>query len=705
MATFTTTLALIDALFCCGLVSAVLWLKPRSLSQWSFVAGMIVFGVESAFDALSFQSFWLEDIIYWQRTRLLAAAFAPGIWLAFSLCYSRGNYREFLRMWWPTLVVSFALPVGLAIAFPEQLITGPILSERGLKRLFGLGRAGIALNLVYLSGAVLILMNLERTFRASVGTMRWRIKYMMLGLAVLFGVKIYLSSQVLIYSAINLSLVSVSAIGLFVACSLMALSLFRSRLVNVDVYPSRAVLHHSLTVLLVGSYLLVIGVLAKAVDALGGDAAFPFKALLVLVALVGVTVLVLSDRIRQKTKYFVSRHFRRPSYDYRKVWSSFTEQATSLISKIQLCRVVARLVAEYFEVLSVTVWLVSDDKGKLVFAASTALSESKASDLVKPLTNIDQLIQSIRAHPFPVDIDHSREGWVEVLKQCNPDYFRKRGSRVCVPLVSGGDLMGLITIGDRVSDASFSAEDLDLLKCIGDQVAASLRNIKLSQMLVESKEMEAFQTMSAFFVHDLKNMASTLSLMLQNMSVHFLDPAFREDAARGLSKSVTHINNLISELSLLRQRLEIKPVEVDLNQVVTAALAGLEGMPNIKLIKNLCSLQKLHIDPEQIQKVATNLLINARDAIDNHGEIQVETSQRDGWVILSIADNGCGMNPEFISRSLFKPFQTTKKKGLGIGMFHSKMIVDAHQGRVEVESEKGKGTTFRVLLPLQRSVV
>jgi putative PEP-CTERM system histidine kinase len=272
-------------------------------------------------------------------------------------------------------------------------------------------------------------------------------------------------------------------------------------------------------------------------------------------------------------------------------------------------------------------------------------------------------------------------------------------------LVSGGDLMGLITIGDRVSDASFSVEDLDLLKCIGDQVAASLRNIKLSQMLVESKEMEAFQTMSAFFVHDLKNMASTLSLMLQNMSVHFHDPAFREDAARGLSKSVTHINNLISELSLLRQRLEIKPVEVDLNQVVTAALAGLEGMPNIKLIKNLCSLQKVHIDPDQIQKVATNLLINARDAIDNHGEIQVETSQRDGWVILSIADNGCGMNPEFISRSLFKPFQTTKKKGLGIGMFHSKMIVDAHQGRVEVESEKGKGTTFRVLLPLQRSAV
>jgi signal transduction histidine kinase len=96
----------------------------------------------------------------------------------------------------------------------------------------------------------------------------------------------------------------------------------------------------------------------------------------------------------------------------------------------------------------------------------------------------------------------------------------------------------------------------------------------------------------------------------------------------------------------------------------------------------------------------TNLVINASDASAPAGEIRIETSQSKGWAVLSVADDGCGMAPEFVSRTLFRPFQTTKKKGLGIGMFQSKMIVEAHGGRIEVDSEVDKGTTFRVLLPI-----
>src|SRR5438046_10283951 len=169
-------------------------------------------------------------------------------------------------------------------------------------------------------------------------------------------------------------------------------------------------------------------------------------------------------------------------------------------------------------------------------------------------------------------------------------------------MVSGGELIGMITLGDRVNAASFSVEDFDLLKCIGDEAAARLRNIKLSERLVQAKELEAFQAISAFFVHDLKNTASTLSLMLQNMSVHFDDPAFRQDAIRGLSKSVNHLNTLINELSVLRQRLEIREVETDLNQVVEGSLTGLDAIPDLKLIKDFGPLARLLLDLEQIHK-------------------------------------------------------------------------------------------------------
>src|SRR5439155_1535115 len=137
----------------------------------------------------------------------------------------------------------------------------------------------------------------------------------------------------------------------------------------------------------------------------GGNASLPIEALLVLAGVVGLTILVLSDRVRQKTRRFVSRHFRRPLHDYRKVWLTFTERTTSLMDETDFCRAVAKLVAENFEVLSATVWLVDQEKDRLAFAASTALSESNASDLANSLDNIHDMIQAMRAHPHPVCID------------------------------------------------------------------------------------------------------------------------------------------------------------------------------------------------------------------------------------------------------------------------------------------------------------
>ena len=258
-----------------------------------------------------------------------------------------------------------------------------------------------------------------------------------------------------------------------------------------------------------------------------------------------------------------------------------------------------------------------------------------------------------------------------------------------------------MTLGDRVGGIPFSLQDFDLLKCVADQAAASLLNIQLAERLMQAKELEAFQTMSAFFVHDLKNTASTLSLMLKNLPVHFDNPAFREDSLRAVSKTVAHINGLINRLSLLRQNLAIKPHGTDLNELVENALKPFEETAEVTVEKALAPLPKLWLDAEQIRNVITNLLLNAREALAQGGTIRVATSREDPWAVLAVTDNGCGMSPEFVSRSLFRPFQTTKKHGIGVGMFQCKMIVEAHQGKIGVESEPGRGTTFRVKLPLQ----
>ena len=130
---------------------------------------------------------------------------------------------------------------------------------------------------------------------------------------------------------------------------------------------------------------------------------------------------------------------------------------------------------------------------------------------------------------------------------------------------------------------------------------------------------------------------------------------------------------------------------------------GINGVTQVTLEQAFANdLPKIRFDPDKIQKVITNVLTNAVEAVGENGRIQVGTTARNGWVSVSVADNGCGMTPEFINDSLFRPFQTTKKKGIGIGMFLSKMVVEAHRGKIEVDSQPGKGTTFRVLLPIQK---
>jgi len=262
------------------------------------------------------------------------------------------------------------------------------------------------------------------------------------------------------------------------------------------------------------------------------------------------------------------------------------------------------------------------------------------------------------------------------------------------------EILGLMVVGDRVAGIPFSTQDFDLLKCVGGQAAASLLNLSLSRRLMQARELEAFQTMSAFCVHDLKNTAATLSLMLQNFPAHYHDPTFCEDALRGIGKSVHHINDLIRRLTLLRQEMAIKPAEANLNQIVGKALEGLEGAQHVQLGRELQPLPKQLLDAEQLEKVVLNLLLNAKEASNGGGEIRVATGVRNNWTVLSVTDNGCGMTREFVERSLFRPFQTTKKNGIGIGMFQSKMIVEAHHGKIEVETSPDNGTTFRVLLPV-----
>ncbi|MBA2623114.1 MAG: GAF domain-containing protein, partial [Chthoniobacterales bacterium] len=389
-----------------------------------------------------------------------------------------------------------------------------------------------------------------------------------------------------------------------------------------------------------------------------------------------------------------------PVHDFREIWSRFTHQTGNLLDQPAVCRVATRLISETFDALSVSVWLLDHRHERLTFAASTQ-SGRETADVQREIPVSDESKAKLQTLDQPFDLDREEGAWALLLKAASEPLFQHGGNRVCVPLRASETPLGLVVLADRVNGIPYTAEEFELLKCIGDQVAASLLNLRLTQDVMLGKELEAFQTISAFFVHDLKNAASTLSLMLQNLPVHFDDPAFRADALRGIGRTADRINQLISSLGVVRQKLALNPVEFDLNQLVEEALESLNGAPTLELVKELQPIQKLRADRSQMQSVVTNLLLNARDAVEEEGTVTVKTAQRQDWATLTVSDDGCGMTPAFLRDSLFRPFSTTKKKGLGIGMFQSKMIVEAHGGNIQVTSDPGKGTSFSVFLPLR----
>ena len=694
-------LSFLAAIASAGMGVFILWRDPRSFVHRAFAGGMWVLAAEAVLTGMAFYDFSYTEVTPWQRYVLIPYGLSPAVWLLFSLSFARGNYREFLQRWKWAILAAFAFPLSLLIVLPGEIFVRSPIYDEPYGVYLPIGWSGYAFYIFCSLGAVLVLTNLERTLRYSIGHARWQVKFLILGVACIFGARIYTSSQAILFSTLAVDIQAVNMGALLIGTILIGRSLGRGKRLHFDFYPSHTVLYNSVTVLLVGFYFISVGLVARIVFYLQGPLDPAATTFLVFLAILGLAIFFLSDRLRLERKRFVSRHFQRPRYDYLRVWAQLTQRTASLTSIDGLSNNIVRAVSETLEALSVSIWLWDEQEQVLSLGGSTALIPAKGELSGIGGKGVERLVRAMSQQPQPVDFREASEGWTGELKDLLTGAGKDAKADLCAPLCAAGQLVGLLTVGARVAQETYSFEDRELLKTIADQAAANLLTLRLGERLQQAKEMEAFQVMSAFFMHDLKNLASRLSLVTQNLPVHFENPEFRQDALKTISQSLEKINGMCNRLSLLSQKLALRPQEGDLNETARRALAGVDGLLKTKPTADLRPLPRVMLDPEQFPKVVTNLLLNANEAIGDAGTIRVSTESLGNWAVLSVADDGCGMSADFIRLRLFRPFQTTKKQGMGIGLFHSRKIVEAHQGRIEVESEEGRGTTFRVMVPLQ----
>src|SRR3990170_6376722 len=688
-------LPILAALVSSGVGIFVFLRNPRHPANIGFGLGMLSLVLIETGGAIFLLSDSEPWVLFGRRVSLIGEAILPSAWLLFSITFARVNYKEIISRWRPILIGFYSGSIFF-IAWIKSHSFFFLPSNSDNYEIFMLGPIGRYFYIFLIVGMIINLIHLENTLRFSGGIKRQQIKNVIIGVGALLSFHIYLASKALLFSIIDVKYLPVASVIVLISCSIVFSTVVRNRLLDIDIFISRYVVYNSMTVLLVGAYLLIVGLIAQGIKLAGGSFDTFWSTLFTFIAIVGIVASFLSTRLRRKIQLFINRHFYRHKYEFRDKWMETTEKIGAKSDILQIQKSVVEMISETMGAQEVYLWLYEPAYRRYYLASSTVPVFGQLQ-----IKEDHLLISYIKKDPstfFIKDMLEDEKGFAQDIAPI----ITATKSVLCTPLiVEGEEPVGFILQGEDVSGEPYRKDDLDLLKAIASHAATRIRNIYLVKELIAIKETETFQQVSSFFIHDLKNLVSTLSLLVHNAEEHMSNPLFQQDAARTLRSTVSKMNAMISNLAILYKGLRISPSPMNLNALLEETLSALNGQVSSRIVRHMEDLPAIPLDGEQLRKVCLNLLLNAIEASSPAGKIEVRTFAEDGDVVLTIADHGCGMSREFIQSSLFRPFQTTKPHGLGIGLFQCKKIIEAHKGRIEVESEEGNGSTFRVVLPLK----
>jgi signal transduction histidine kinase len=596
-------------------------------------------------------------------------------WMLFAVGFAANDARRQVAHWWWPIGLATAIAAGFIGAaalhpFAVEITTaqGPVLA------LTRLGKATLILSLL---GAVFVMFQLETTLRNSSGVSRWNVKYFVLSLFGVFGGQVFMLSQELLFGRVLADRWPLHSTILVLSLGLMAFAVLRHRLLQVDVFVSRHAVYSSAVVAAVAAYLLALGVAGEALSWLGIQPDFFVVALAIFVSAMLLLSALLSERVRGRTKHLISKHFYRHKYDYRQEWARFTAD----VSRIERPEAISgRILAQVTETLAIpagALWLHGEREGWKL-AATLGLWPEPLDLAPPPGPSTDETL-------FPVSM---------------PGLPLTRAVR----LESRGEVVGLLALGEP-RHGRVTLEDEELVATLATQAAVVIINARLSEELARSREMEAFHRLSTFVLHDLKNCVAMLSLVSQNAERHGGDPTFQREAFHTVGESVRQMQELIGKLARVPAALEDaapsrinKLVEDEVARVRAAAAGRVEIRTELD-----SGADTVRVSEETVRAITANLLVNAVEAIEASGRIEVHTTRHGGWVTLKVADTGCGMSEDFVRNGLFVPLRTTKPTGLGIGLYHVKSAVEGLGGQIRVETQRGQGTTFWIDFPCRES--
>jgi putative PEP-CTERM system histidine kinase len=665
----------------CVTVALLMFSKNRKgLPNIAFALGMLSIGLIEFGDLMTFKGHYI--LLFYKKVSLIGESLLPGVWLLFSLTYGRKNYREIPTFWKIALFISVLPPISVIYFHLDQFF---YLSD--IEKIMFLGPAGYYFYLFILIFATLTLINLEGILKSSSGGIKWRIKHMLIGAGGIMASIIYYYSHAILYRSIDTSLSPVRSTVVIISSLLIIVSMSRQTFPKEGFFVSRRIFYKSFALLAAGLYLLGLGIMGAGMKYFGKEFGKYLSIVIIFTGVIALITLLFSETLRRRVKVFIDKNFYRDKYDYRTQWLQFTQRISSAKSSEELLSAILERFATTIGSTTKSLWLYNSSSNTFFQTQPDALHSVK-------LKGNSSLITYFKENGW---IFNSRDGDYKILEE-NKEFFEKTDASLVVPLMTNGSVIGFIVLGKSLSNDIYNYEDYDFLKTLARQATSAIMNARLSEELAEAREMEAVGKISSFVLHDLKNLVSTLSLSVENAFDNINNPHFQKDMLKTLSNTVDKMKGMIKKLSDMPKKGELNLQAVNLVPLIKETVKSfLYGKINVEVEypEQLIS----RIDAEEIKRVMVNLILNAVEAT-NSGNVNVKISTEDGMARIIVSDNGRGMPKEYIEKHLFKPFHTTKKNGMGIGLYQCKSIVEAHGGNIKVKSKQDSGTEFTVYLPL-----
>jgi putative PEP-CTERM system histidine kinase len=537
----------------------------------------------------------------------------------------------------------------------------------------------------------------EQAYRNKTTQERWAIKFACLGIGGMFAYDFYLYSHAMLFREVDPDIWAARGIINALTVPLLALSMRRAKSWRSPLAVSRRAMFHSAALFGSAIYLLAMGSAGYYLRYFGGSWGTVMQVTFLFGALLLLAGILFSGTFRAWLKVFISKHFYSYGYDYREEWMRFTRTLSE--AGPNLGERAVQAVAALVESPGGALWQRRESAGETGAFEPVSGWQAPLPDAVEPADG--PLCRFLESTQWVIDLDEYADDPEKYDGLTLPEWLRAwpRGWLV-VPLMMGNKLFGFVVLQTARSRVKLNWEVLDLLEIAGSQAASYLAQQDAANELMVARQFESFNRMSTFVVHDLKNLVSQLSLMNANAEKHKHNPEFQADMLETVSLSVQKMRLMLQKLS--RIDVQEKPVPLAMDQVVRQAVAmkaAFEPRPSLDVRD---SGLRVLADRERLERVVGHLIQNAIEATPKEGSVTIALARVGEAVQVEITDTGEGMSEEFIRERLFKPFESTKSAGMGIGVFESREYINELGGRLEVSSRPSLGTTFKVILPLYK---